>query len=142
MKTIKNLWLFSILALSQINNANANIQSNDVNCLARNIFYEAGNQSRSGKIAVAHVTINRLRKNFAKSICQVVYQRNQFSWTKKRRLPSINNDIWLETKELAESILNGSIKSNIGGATRFHATYVHPGWKGKVAIIGDHIFYK
>jgi len=42
--------------------------------LAKNIFYEAGNQEIKGKIAVAYVTLNRTRdKKFPKSICNVVY---------------------------------------------------------------------
>ena len=34
---------------------------NDIECLTRNIYYEAGVESRVGKYAVAHVTINRLK---------------------------------------------------------------------------------
>ena len=53
-----------------------NISSKDVDCLAKNIYYEAGNETEEGKVAVAMVTINRVRDGrFGKSICSVVDQR-------------------------------------------------------------------
>jgi len=48
----------------------------DVDCLARNIYYEAGGEPEEGKVAVAMVTINRVRSgNFGNTICKVVNQR-------------------------------------------------------------------
>ena len=53
-----------------------NISSKDVDCLAKNIYYEAGGESEEGKVAVAMVTINRVRDGrFGRSICSVVDQR-------------------------------------------------------------------
>lgn len=53
-----------------------NITSKDIECLSRNIYYEAGGEPEEGKVAVAMVTINRVRDGrFGKSICSVVDQR-------------------------------------------------------------------
>ena len=53
--------------------------SKDEDCLARNIFYEAGSESEEGKVAVAIVTINRVKDNrFGNGICGVVNQRTVF----------------------------------------------------------------
>lgn len=53
-----------------------NLSSKDVDCLAKNIYYEAGGESEEGKVAVAMVTINRVRDGrFGKTICSVVDQR-------------------------------------------------------------------
>jgi spore germination cell wall hydrolase CwlJ-like protein len=53
-----------------------NVSSKDVDCLANNIFYESANEPEEGKVAVAMVTINRVRDGrFGKSICAVVEQR-------------------------------------------------------------------
>jgi spore germination cell wall hydrolase CwlJ-like protein len=50
--------------------------SKDVDCLAKNIYYEAGSEPEEGKVAVAMVTINRVRDGrFGKTICSVVDQR-------------------------------------------------------------------
>ena len=56
--------------------------SKDIECLAHNIYYEAGSEPEEGKVAVAMVTINRVRDGrFGNSICSVVNQKtvtNQF----------------------------------------------------------------
>jgi spore germination cell wall hydrolase CwlJ-like protein len=55
-----------------------NVTSKDVDCLAHNIYYEAGNEPEEGKVAVAMVTINRVRDGrFGNSVCSVVNQRTQ-----------------------------------------------------------------
>ena len=52
------------------------VTQRDEECLARNIFYEAGSESEEGKVAVGMVTINRVRSGqFGKTICRVVNQR-------------------------------------------------------------------
>lgn len=53
----------------------------DLDCLARNIYYEAGLEPEEGKAAVGIVTINRVKSNFATSICGVVNQRTTYSKT-------------------------------------------------------------
>ena len=53
-------------------------------CLAQNIYFEAGNQPFAGKLAVAHVTLNRVFDlQFPNDICGVVYQTREYrkSWT-------------------------------------------------------------
>ena len=53
--------------------------SKDEDCLARNIYYEAGSESEEGKVAVAIVTINRVKDSrFGNGICGVVNQRTVF----------------------------------------------------------------
>jgi spore germination cell wall hydrolase CwlJ-like protein len=55
---------------------NFSVTSRDEDCLARNIYYEAGSESEEGKVAVAIVTINRVKDGrFDRSICGVVNQR-------------------------------------------------------------------
>lgn len=64
----------SVAAAYDISNSTAN--STDLECLAKNIFYESGNQPLEGKIAVGMVTINRSQDDkFPNSICGVVKQR-------------------------------------------------------------------
>ena len=44
-------------------------------CLAKNIYFEARNQSVAGQIAVAQVVINRVNDDrFPNTICKVVQQ--------------------------------------------------------------------
>ena len=53
------------------------VSAKDEDCLAKNIFYEAGSESEEGKAAVAIVTINRVKdERFGgSSICEIVNKR-------------------------------------------------------------------
>ena len=123
----------------------------EVECLARNIYFEAGSEPRNGKIAVAEVTMNRVKsKQFPKTVCGVVYQRTgrtcQFSWVCKQNKVVRSKQMWLESLRIAENILISKRKYGIiGSAQYFHADYVNPAWaeeKQLVMKIGRHIFYR
>jgi spore germination cell wall hydrolase CwlJ-like protein len=123
-------------------------------CLTRNIYYEAATEPFEGKLAVAQVTVNRARSDtFPNDICQVVYQKTyknnkkpvcQFSWYCKQTNMPIYYDNYLESEKAARKILmEGFMLEKVKGALYYHADYVHPNWnKQRVAKIGRHIFYK
>ena len=122
----------------------------EVECLARNIYFEAGGEPRAGKIAVAEVTMNRVKSNqFPKTVCAVVHQKHknicQFSWVCEGKRSVRNNNAWRESQRIAESILISKKRYGIiGNAKYFHATYVNPKWADEsrmIAQIGNHIFY-
>ena len=123
----------------------------EVECLARNIYFEAGSEPRNGKIAVAEVTMNRVKsKQFPKTVCGVVYQKTgrtcQFSWVCKQNKVVRSKQMWLESLRIAENILISKRRYGIiGSAQYFHADYVNPAWaeeKQLVMKIGRHIFYR
>lgn len=123
----------------------------EVQCLAKNIYFEAGTESQEGKLAVAQVTINRAGgTNRSRSVCSVVYQKTkgicQFSWVCEGKGTPQNNKNWNQSVKIAESILIKNKKFNVvGQAKYFHATYVDPAWsetKQLVKQIGNHVFYK
>ena len=123
----------------------------EVDCLALNIYREAGIEEVHGMIAVALVTMNRLKtQGFPDTVCKVVKQKTkstcQFSWFCMNRLPKINEKIYNYTRELATHVfLNHDLIEDItNGALFYHADYVNPRWK-KLEVttkIGRHIFYK
>ena len=122
----------------------------EVECLAKNIYYEAGSEPRAGKIAVAEVTMNRVNsKQFPRTVCGVVYQKTkgtcQFSWVCQDGKQIRSNIAWRESLQIAENILISKRKYGIiGNAMYFHANYVSPEWadeKKLIAQIGNHIFY-
>ena len=67
--------------------------SKETQCLIDNVFHEARGESLKGQIMVASVTLSRVDDpRWPNTICEVVYQHRQFSWTllsKKRNLPSV-----------------------------------------------------
>ena len=133
----------------------AEIRNKQLECLARNIYYEAGNQPFEGKVAVAQVTINRAESGqFPKDICQVVYQKNvvyervlcQFSWyceTATMMRPK-NTAVFKESELVARQVLlEGFRLPSLKNALYFHATHINPKWnREKVAVIAGHVFYK
>jgi spore germination cell wall hydrolase CwlJ-like protein len=122
----------------------------EVECLARNIYFEAGGEPRAGKIAVAEVTMNRVKSNqFPKTVCAVVHQKHknicQFSWVCEGKQSIRHQGAWHESRAIAENILISKKRYGIiGNAKYFHATYVNPKWADEsrmIAQIGNHIFY-
>jgi len=130
-------------------NQRVNYSPQDLDCLAKNIYHEAGVESPEGKFAVAQVTLNRLRDGrWGKSICSVVYSPAQFSWTLS---PKIRNEkpqgpLWETSQTVARSVLEQGYRvPQLENAILYHADYVKPYWAKtvvKMQQIGQHIFYK
>jgi spore germination cell wall hydrolase CwlJ-like protein len=144
--------------------------SADANCLAKNIYFEAGVESTAGKLAVANVTINRkLNANYPDTICGVVQEgihyynaeleenvpvknRCQFSWYCDGRLDVPNEGrTWESAQTLAVRILESHHDKELiditDGATHYHASWMKkfPKWsyhKKVMASIDRHIFYR
>jgi len=77
--------IVAVLALTVFTLGHAEtINSRELNCLAKNIYYEAGNESLEGKVAVGLVTLNRVADGrFSNSVCGVVHQRTLFQHQRK-----------------------------------------------------------
>lgn len=108
------------------------------------MYYEARGEPRAGKIAVALVTINRVDdKRYPSTICGVVFQKKQFSWTVSYNKGGINMKQWRQSQEAAlEAYMDRGILGNFK-ATHFHNSQVNPRWKlRKVATINNHTFYR
>jgi spore germination cell wall hydrolase CwlJ-like protein len=124
----------------------------ELTCLARNIYFESAGEPMKGKIAVAQVTMNRVRSGeFPTSVCGVVHQKTnyegttvcQFSWVCERNLKIRAPHLYEESLRVARRVmLNGERLPELRNAKYFHAVYVDPGWKkAPKAKIGNHIFY-
>jgi spore germination cell wall hydrolase CwlJ-like protein len=124
------------------------ISEKELTCLAKNIAYEAPDESYEGKLAVATVTMNRVKsRSFPKTVCGVVYQKNprgcQFSWTCGPR-GKLEKDIYAESRKIARAVLTKNVRlASIKNALYFHNTSVKPNWDFARPIkkIGNHIFY-
>jgi spore germination cell wall hydrolase CwlJ-like protein len=117
-----------------------------LDCLARNVYYEARGESLVGQYAVAEVTMNRKASPFyPKTVCEVVFQREAFSWTGQRNLEAPEGPAWIRAVRVAEDVYYQRRPSTMRGVTHFHATYVKPDWsrdRQRVARIGKHVFYR
>jgi spore germination cell wall hydrolase CwlJ-like protein len=152
---------------SKFSSLRANMQQQDVvgvtaadrtkqlECLTRNIYWEAAGEPFEGKVAVAQVTMNRVVSGkFGSGVCGVVYQKNvfyekvvcQFSWAceTNHKIKPISPNKWAESEEVAKKVLLENFRlPGLTQAMYYHATYVNPGWRlQRVTQIGQHIFYK
>jgi spore germination cell wall hydrolase CwlJ-like protein len=126
-----------------------------VECMTRNIYYEASHEPPEGKIAVAQVVMNRAASSqFPDDVCQVIAQKTvfhsvvvcQFTWlcdgsVERRR---ISPAMWEESRIAAKKVLlEGFRLPSLENALFYHADYVNPRWRlDEVARIGRHIFYQ
>lgn len=121
----------------------------DVDCMTRNIYYEAGVEDTIGKYAVAQVTLNRVKTGkWGKSICSVVYAKKQFSWTakKKRAWTQPKGKTWDESKLIAHKVLAEGIRVRpLNKSLFYYAEYIDtPKWVDHTKFcrqIGQHLFY-
>lgn len=122
----------------------------DIDCLARNIYFEARGETTVGQYAIAQVTINRVkanRKSWGKSVCSVVYAHKQFSWTTKlsRKTVELEGKAWDIAKNIAVSTLKNGVRvKDLDKALFYHADFVNPDWRDdshRIKAIGAHIFY-
>ena len=125
------------------------MSTKELDCLAKNIYYEAGVEDRAGKVAVAQVTLNRLREGrWGNNICSVVYSKSQFSWTldKKKRQAKPEGLLWEQSRAVAMEFQSGVRVKGLEDSTHYHADYIKdPAWakaKQVAKQIGQHIFYR
>ena len=129
-------------------------RTRQLNCLTKNIYWEAGSEPFEGKVAVAQVTINRVESGrFADTVCGVVYQKNvfyekavcQFSWfcEGNHKIKAVYQPMWQESELVAKKVLLENFRlPSMKNALYYHADYVNPNWrKARIDKIGRHIFY-
>ena len=130
---------------------------NEVKCLAQNIYFEARDQSTKGQIAVALVTLNRVKsRRFPNSICKVVHQgakrlgkmvlhKCHFSWYCDGKSDQPKDKMsWEISKLIASAMINNPMEDFLNGSTHYHRIDVNPYWNRRMlryTTIGDHIFY-
>lgn len=117
-------------------------------CLALNVYHEARGEDHLGQLAVAQVTMNRVRsERYPDNVCDVVYQQSQFSWTHliEDQRPH-EREAWERAQLIAQEAYHGYVE--VPGITEdtlhYHAFWVNPRWsrgRNPVAVIGVHEFY-
>lgn len=137
------------------------LESDDIlqqlDCLALNIYREAGYEPFEGKVAVGQVTMNRVKDSrFPNTVCEVVYEKNvfksrticQFSWycDSRHRNKPVYHIAYRESYHVAKKVLLEDYRlSKLENALFYHADYVFPNWQfvgPRITQIGAHIFYE
>jgi spore germination cell wall hydrolase CwlJ-like protein len=129
----------------------------EIECLAKNIYFEAKSQSLAGQLAVGLVVMNRVKsKNFPNDVCKVIYEgpireswktrkdptlpkekrkyypirhRCQFSWYCDGFRDTIKEPtVYSKIITVASKIINKHVFDFTNGSTHYHADYVSPEW--------------
>lgn len=116
-------------------NAPAAVSGGELDLLAALIQCEAGGESRTGKVAVGAVVMNRVNSgSFPGNITDVVYQSGQFSPVTNGTLSrTLANGARSDCYEAAQAALNG--ENPVGDALYFNSGY------GRGIQIGNQHFY-
>lgn len=148
--------------LARLDKDDSIFRQEQIDCLAQNIYFEARGESQRGQMAVAQVTINRVKsKEFSGTICHVVHEKHyvlgswhcQFSWVcnKKVKQEAIDQNAYKVALEIATKAYDGYLVANtvpnvVSTATFYHTHKVNHFVGGKRAIIianiDNHVFYK
>lgn len=144
-----NILSTHVVSVPRLIEKSVKISDSELKCLADNIFYEANSESYEGKLAVATVTLNRVKsKGFPNTVCGVVKQRSkkgcQFSWVCGQRA-LMNKKIYASSRKVAvDALLHKKRLTSIQNALYFHGEGVSPSWMHElkpIKKIGPHIFY-
>ena len=142
------------------------LTTQDIYCMALNIYHESRSENLAGKFAVADVVMNRVKdRRYPDNVCGVIYDaelkpswkdpnifvpvrnRCQFSWycDGKPDTP-LETDSWNESMLIAHQIIHeGRMKGITEGATHYHTIYIEPYWASSLDLVGNigsHIFYR
>jgi N-acetylmuramoyl-L-alanine amidase len=132
----------------------------DVLCLTANLYFEARGEGVKGLKAVADVTLNRVKsKKYPPSVCKVVFQKHQFSWTNEVPWDQIQKALnhvepsknpqevsaYHQAYKEAKKTLLGRPRVLSESVLWYHTKEVKPKWRNNLkvhTIIGSHIFYE
>ena len=127
--------------------------STDIETAARTVYGEARGETEQGKIAVAWIIRNRVKRggwwgDNADTVCRFPWQ---FScWNEKDpnrgkiKAAGLDNEAFRQSLLAVAAAFSGIAPDPTDGATHYHAHSVSPPWakdKTPVAIIGGHRFY-
>lgn len=115
------------------------LSKKEFKCLTDNIYYEARGESLEGQRMVAKVVLNRTKHpDYPDSICGVVYQPFQFSWTAHKQPKPLQQQYNI-AKEAAYTAHQHPTQ-----AIFFHNLKVKPHWSKTRTVVakeGKHVFY-
>lgn len=136
------------------------VDTQQKNCLAANIYFEARGESLQGQKAVAAVTLNRVKsKKYPKTVCAVVTQKSQFSWVQQQPKHVVQKALngvapsqkplevlaYQEAQKLAYIMIKAKEQVLPEQALWYHTTQINPAWNKqmiKIQVVGSHVFYK
>ena len=123
--------------------------SDEANCIATAVYFEAQGESLEGQLAVAKVIMNRAASGkYPSSWCAVVKQPAQFSFVRHGAFPwvDVRSDAWRKAQGITRLAVAKAVPSSLSDDVLwYHANYVAPSWGRRLNFaqkVGRHIFYR
>ncbi|ULG01749.1 ATP-binding protein [Aeromonas phage phiA047] len=131
--------------------------NNEYRCAVRNLYHEGRGEGLVGQAYIVKSVLNRVRDTkHPHSICKVIYQRMQFSWThqipkNKQQVPNkttSEKELLKQLEALSTAVI---LLDRVGidftqGSQFYHSVKVKPNWDysklEKTNVVGNHVFYK
>lgn len=143
--------MLAVVGIKGLSARELRVTEEEVYCLALNDYYEARGEPIEGRVAVAHVVVNRLRQQWqgASTVCEVVSYtvngRCAFSWA-CNRYPIREQSAWDDSADFAKRFLRFEQwrRDPTNGALQYHEQSITPYWAKEYEYniaIGDHLFY-
>ncbi len=128
------------------------VEGGELECLALNVYHESRSEPLIAQIAVASVTLNRVKaERFPSTICGVVKHSRkagtcQFSWYCDGKSDSpFEKEAWANSLAVAQFAIDHFNTDFVDGAKYFYSGKERPNWASKyetVATIGSITFMK
>jgi len=140
------------------------VDTEEIKCLAQNIYFESRSESTAGQIAVALVVMNRVKSTkFPNTVCEAVKEGEVRTTWRGHRVPKrdrchfswycdglsdtpTDEEAWIKSIVLANDIILGRYPDITMGSLWYHAVYIKPPWWAltlePVVRIDNHIFYR
>lgn len=117
---------------------------NSFQCMMCNCHHETEGETDAGQLAVGKVVMTRVgMPSYPNTVCGVIYQQSQFSWTlsSRKRRETISGASYQNCYQPVVQALR--FRGHY--ASHFHTSGVHSSWASRcrrLERIGNHIFYE
>lgn len=145
---MKHILTLILLLFPLVSFGNSQVSYNDLRCLTENIYFESRGESILGQAMVGHSVLNRVKdRRWANTVCGVVYQKKQYSWTLEKKKPIRDMRSYKLINDLAYTLLSNRDSQEATGVTN----YLRCDWRHKVdwwqdmtflGQVGAHCFYR
>ena len=131
--------------------------NNEYRCAVRNLYHEGRGEGLVGQAFIVKTVLNRVRDTkHPHSVCKVIYQNKQFSWT--HQIPKHKQQVPNKTTSEKELLKQLEALSTVviwldrigvdftDNSKYYHSIRVKPKWDYsklvKTNVVGNHVFYK
>lgn len=133
------------------------VSNKEYRCVVRNLYHEGRGEGLIGQGYIVKTVLNRVRDTkHPHSVCSVIYQNKQFSWT--HQIPKHKQQVPQKTTSEKELLKKIEVVSTVviyldrlgvdftQGSQFYHSIKIKPNWDynklERTETIGNHVFYK